>query len=141
MNKKKVSKQSYTLSIGTNKINFPFEILNPKRWWTNGLGKANLYKITTEIVSGNSSDVQSCNVGLRTLRLVQKPDSVGHNFYFELNGVPVFAKGANHIPNDIFLEKVTNHVYHWEVETAAKSNFNMLHVWGGRIYENDYLHS
>ena len=140
VNAKIISKKIYPLNIGTNTIDFPFEIKNPKRWWTNGLGKANLYSISADVVAGNYSDSESCKIGLRTLRLVQKPDSVGYSFYFELNGVPVFAKGANHIPNDMFLEKVTKEVYEWEVETAVKSNFNMLRVWGGGIYENDYFY-
>ncbi|MEI7675136.1 MAG: glycoside hydrolase family 2 protein [Bacteroidales bacterium] len=140
INGKKIAKQYYSLSIGTNTIDFPFDIKNPKRWWTNGLGKANLYSISVQVESGNSSDSESRQIGLRTLRLIQKPDSVGRSFYFELNGVPVFAKGANHIPNDMFLDKVTKDVYDREIETASKSNFNMLRVWGGGIYENDYFY-
>jgi beta-mannosidase len=140
VNGKKASKKLYSLIIGTNTIDFPFEIKNPKRWWTNGLGKSYLYNISASVATESNTDSESCKIGLRTLRLVQKPDSVGHSFYFELNGVPVFAKGANHIPNDMFLEKVTKDVYDREIETAAKSNFNMLRVWGGGIYENDYFY-
>ncbi len=140
VNGKSVSTKSYALAIGANTVDVPFEIKNPTRWWTNGLGKAYLYNISASVATESNTDSESCKIGLRTLRLVQKPDSVGHSFYFELNGVPVFAKGANHIPNDMFLEKVTKEVYDWEVETAVKSNFNMLRVWGGGIYENDYFY-
>ena len=74
------------------------------------------------------------------MKLIQKPDSAGHSFYFELNGVPVFAKGENHIPNDMFADRVTHEVYDWEIGTAVKSNLNMLRVWGGGVYEDDYFY-
>ncbi len=137
--KSKITK-SVELNIGTNLVEIPFEIKNPKRWWTNGLGKQNLYTITAWVKSGNSFDSKSREIGLRTLQLIQKPDSAGHTFYFELNGIPVFAKGENHIPNDMFLNRVTKDVYDWEINTAVKSNLNMLRVWGGGIYEDDYFY-
>lgn len=128
------------LKVGINLVEIPIEIKYPKRWWSNGLGNQNLYTITAEVKSGNSEDTQSREIGLRTLRLIQKQDSAGHTFYFELNGIPVFAKGANHIPNDMFLNRVTKEVYDWEINTAVKSNLNMLRVWGGGIYEDDYFY-
>ena len=140
INGKRKEKRSVTLEQGLNILEIPFEIKNPLFWWTNGLGKANLYNITASIQSELSSDSQSREIGLRMLRLVQKPDSAGHSFYFELNGVPVFAKGANHIPNDMFLDRVTKEVYDREIETAVHSNMNMLRVWGGGIYEDDYFY-
>lgn len=128
------------LTKGENYLSIPFEIKNPKRWWSNGLGEAHLYRISVHVKAGEHYDDLSHNIGLRTLKLIQQPDSVGHSFYFELNGIPVFAKGANHIPNDMFLDKVTKEIYEWEIETAVKSNFNMIRVWGGGIYEDDYFY-
>lgn len=133
-------KQSVLLKSGSNIIEIPFEIQKPKLWWANGLGKANLYNITATIRTKKSTDKQTREIGLRTLRLVQKPDSAGYTFYFELNGISVFAKGENHIPNEIFLDRATKDVYDWEIETAVKSNLNMLRVWGGGIYEDDYFY-
>ncbi len=140
VNSKPVRFQDISLSVGLNTFQIPFEIEKPERWWTNGLGKATLYNVTAKIIADGSKDSLKHAIGLRTLKLIQKPDSAGHSFYFELNGVPVFAKGANHIPNDVFLNKVTREVYDWEIETAVKSNMNMLRVWGGGIYENDYFY-
>ena len=136
----KFKTETVVLEAGVNQVKVPFEIKKPKRWWTNGLGKANLYKIDAQVVVENSIDSKTRNIGLRTLKLIQQPDSIGHSFYFELNGVPVFAKGANHIPNDMFLDRVTHEVYDFEIGTAVKSNMNMLRVWGGGIYEDDYFY-
>jgi beta-mannosidase len=133
-------RQIAKLKKGLNMINIPFEIKNPKRWWTNGLGKQNLYKVNVKISANQTVDIKTTEIGLRTLKLIQKPDSAGHSFYFELNGVPVFAKGENHIPNDMFADRLTHQVYDWEIETATKSNLNMLRVWGGGIYEDDYFY-
>ena len=140
VNEKEIVEQDINLKKGSNIVNIPFVIQQPKRWWSKGLGDAYLYRITAKVSTDKSSDDMSRNIGLRTLKLIQNPDSAGHTFYFELNGIPVFAKGENHIPNDMFLEKVTNEVYDWEIETAVKSNLNMLRVWGGGIYENDYFY-
>ena len=135
-----LASQSLDLNKGSNNIQLPFEIKNPKRWWTNGLGEAHLYHLTATVRTNGLTDCKSRTIGLRTLKLIQKPDSAGHTFYFELNGVPVFAKGENHIPNDLFADRVTKKVYDWEIETAVKSNLNMLRVWGGGIYEDDYFY-
>jgi len=140
VNGKVNTKKPVTLHAGSNRVDVPFSIIHPERWWSNGLGKPTLYNISATVSAGESSDTQSREIGLRTLKLIQKPDSAGHSFYFELNGVPVFAKGENHIPNDMFLNRVTRDVYDWEIGTAVKSNVNMLRVWGGGIYEDDYFY-
>lgn len=140
VNNKPVKSQKVSLTKGLNSFEVPFNIEKPERWWTNGLGKATLYNVEAKIIAEGSEDSLKHEIGLRTLKLIQKPDSAGHSFYFELNGVPVFAKGENHIPNDMFLDKVTNDVYDLEIGTAVKSNLNMLRVWGGGIYENDYFY-
>jgi len=132
--------KSASLHVGNNRVDIPFTIEHPERWWSNGLGKPTLYSISATVSVGKSSDTQSREIGLRTLKLIQKPDSAGHTFYFELNGVPVFAKGENHIPNDMFLNRVTHDIYEWEIRTAVQSNINMLRVWGGGIYEDDYFY-
>ena len=114
-----------------------FEIVNPKLWWTNGLGEQPLYTIRAKLTIGSQSTGLSRRIGIRTLELVRDKDEKGTSFYFKLNGVPVFMKGANYIPNDIFPSRVSHKMYENVVNTAKISNMNMLRVWGGGIYEND----
>jgi len=46
-------------------------------------------------------------------------------------------KGANYIPPDMFMPRVTKEVYERTLNNAKVANFNMLRVWGGGNYEND----
>jgi len=118
-----------------------FSIPNPKRWWPNGLGEQPLYKIGVQWTNdGELLDDTVVNIGLRTLKLIREPDKSGESFYFEVNGRPVFAKGANYIPNDLFLPRVSPEKYEYIVRSAAEANLNMLRVWGGGIYENDIFY-
>lgn len=124
-----------------NTISLPFTIKNPRLWWSNGLGEQNLYDFTVRVSQGtNILDEYVRTTGIRDLRLVREKDEKGETFYFSLNGIPVFAKGANYIPNDIFLPRVTRTDYEKVVNDAAQANMNMLRIWGGGIYEDDYFY-
>lgn len=130
--------QRVSLHCGVNTVNVPAVIANPKLWWSRGLGEQHLYTFTAELVeegAESAASTKTVRTGLRSVRLVRDKDAAGASFYFELNGVPVFAKGANHIPNDSFLTEVTEERYRHEIVSAAESNMNMLRVWGGGIYE------
>jgi beta-mannosidase len=112
-------------------------VKNPRRWWSNGLGEAYLYSTKTILNNGEKNQTISKKIGLRTLKLVREKDKIGESFYFELNGVPVFAKGANYIPISVFSDKAKHSDYESLIEDATAANMNMLRVWGGGIYEND----
>ncbi|MGD1944895.1 MAG: glycoside hydrolase family 2 protein, partial [Croceivirga sp.] len=120
----------------TNQLDIPFAIANPKRWWPNGMGNQTLYDIKVKISSNGYYDEASHKIGLRTIELVREPDSIGTSFYFKVNGYPVFMKGANYIPQDVFLTRPDSSNYKHIVSSAKGANMNMLRVWGGGIYEN-----
>jgi beta-mannosidase len=128
------------LTKGVSTYPVDFKIENPKLWWTNGLGEAHLYNIKGKLEIGKRITEKSERIGIRTLELVRDKDAQGTSFYFKLNGVPVFMKGANYIPNDIFAARVTDEMYQKVINTSKISNFNMLRVWGGGIYESDRLY-
>jgi beta-mannosidase len=116
-------------------------VFEPRLWWTNGLGEPYLYK--TEFLLENDGkvvDTYTLDFGIRTLKLVQEPDEAGHTFYFELNGVPVFMKGANVIPSEPLTPRVTTETYGRLISDAVDANMNMLRVWGGAIYEEDLFY-
>jgi len=135
--------QKVILSKGVNKIQVAFDIENPQLWWPNGLGNQTLYNITAELeLNGKPADNKTRKIGVRTINHIRKADieGDGESFYFEVNGRPVFAKGANVIPNDIFLPSVTPEKYEFIVKSAVQANMNMLRVWGGGVYEQDLFY-
>ncbi|MBB3696764.1 hypothetical protein KMW28_23010 [Flammeovirga yaeyamensis] len=120
-----------------------FEINNPELWWPANLGIPYLYDVELEVYQQNKLlDIYHQKVGVRTIKVVQKADKEGEgkSFYFEVNGRPVFAKGANYIPNDLFLPRVSDATYKHIIQSALDANMNMLRVWGGGIYENDIFY-
>lgn len=131
-----------SLSEGDNLIALDLKLRNPQLWWSAGLGDAHLYNFDTRIkVAGDVTSTWSERIGVRSLRLVEQADPKGGmTLYFEINGVPIFTKGANHIPNDMFVDRMTREVYENEIANAVAANMNMLRVWGGGIYENDYFY-
>lgn len=133
--------KTFDLKKGTNKVDVNFTMKNPKLWWSNGLGEAHLYNLRTDLsIDSETVDSQAKNIGVRSLKIINKPDKDGKSFYVELNGVPVFTKGANYIPSDNFLPRVTDEMYEKTILDAVNVNMNMLRVWGGGIYENDVFY-
>ncbi|GAB1155345.1 glycoside hydrolase family 2 protein [Paenibacillus illinoisensis] len=133
--------QAASLQAGVQTIEIPVSINEPKLWWSRGLGDPHMYSFVTEVLKGEQVLADSTvKTGLRSIRLVRDKDEAGASFYFELNGVAVFAKGANHIPNDSFITEITAERYRHEIVSAAESNMNMLRVWGGGIYEEDVFY-
>lgn len=129
------------LKKGTNIATADFIISNPKLWWSNGLGDPHLYEFQTDILLNDKViDSNTSKTGIRSIKVINKPDQYGSTFYLELNGVPVFMKGANYIPNDNFLPRVTKEIYEKTVLDAVNANMNMLRVWGGGTYENDIFY-
>ena len=137
-----VAAKKCRLRKGLNTIPVTFSIKNPRLWWCNGLGKPELYTFTTRVfIDGKQIEQQQKRIGIRTIQLVTEPDADGNKqFYFVLNGVPVFAKGTNYIPQDNFLTNVTPERYRRTLQDAVLANMNMVRVWGGGIYENDLFY-
>ncbi len=131
---------------GLNKVVIPFEIDAPRFWWCNGLGEPYLYSFTNTLKVGRALlDEVVQRVGVRTVEVVVQQDRVpngsyGETFYFKLNGVPVFMKGSNYVPQDSFLPRVTSEQYRVLIQSCKAANMNMLRVWGGGVYESDLFY-
>lgn len=133
--------QSVTLKEGVNHITIPFAINDPERWWPNGWGAPKLYEIPVSLYSRDILiDSATINVGLRTVELIQEKDSIGESFYFKVNGEPLFARGANYIPQSHFLPSVSKEDYEQLIRYVKEANMNMLRVWGGGVYEDDQFY-
>ncbi|WP_026775093.1 glycoside hydrolase family 2 protein [Polaribacter sp. Hel_I_88] len=136
-----VISSNISLKKGKHIYKIPIEILNPKLWWTHNLGKPYLYNFTFQLISDSQiKDQKTIKKGIRTIKLITEKDSIGESFYFELNGKPVYMKGANYIPQNSFQNKATSQHYEKLLSDVVESNMNMLRVWGGGIYENDIFY-
>lgn len=115
---------------------------NVKVWQPREWGQPNLYKyVFTLSVDGKEvSKVVQERIGVRTVRLVRDRDKTGEMFYFEVNGKPFFAKGANYIPQDAMLPLVTKERHRQLMDNVMFANMNMIRVWGGGTYEDDYFY-
>ncbi|HEY0956080.1 MAG TPA: hypothetical protein VGE36_15080, partial [Roseateles sp.] len=116
------------------------EVPDAQLWWPRGLGAQPLYTLVARVLDGGRVLAeQSRRTGLRTLRLLQQPvqGEAGSSFHFEVNGQELFAGGANWIPDDSLLERITPARYRERVGQAVDANMNMLRVWGGGIYEHE----
>ena len=128
----------FELKKGQNVVKVPISIPNPILWWSNGLGVPHQYAFRFSLEQNQQKiDVRELKIGLRTIELIQEKDQIGTSFYFKLNGKPVFMKGANIVPPDSFLPRVSDSTYFSLVENAKKANMNMLRVWGGGVYFDD----
>ena len=131
-------KKQIELRPGANTVSLPVSIEKPHLWMPNGWGEPSLYKFTASLsVDGVEIAKQERNVGLRTVRVVMDDNEHGTSFYFVVNGKPMFAKGANFIPDDALLPNVTPQRYKRIFEDVKAANMNMLRVWGGGVYEDD----
>lgn len=113
-------------------------VVSPHLWWPRGSGDANLYTIKFEIRKKDDLiDSLSSLAGIRTIRLEQKTDSIGENFKLYVNEKPIFARGANMVPPDMFMHQVDSSRYADIVQLASDAHFNMIRIWGGGIYADD----
>lgn len=130
--------QQLELYGGTSEYQVHFDIKNPQLWWTNNLGEPFLYDFSIYLKHGNTViDSLKRKIGLRTIELVTEKDSIGESFYFKLNGQPVYMKGANYIPQNIFLAEVKLKDREKLLDDVVAANMNMLRVWGGGVYEDE----
>ena len=129
-------------SIKNGKLFFSFDIHNPKLWRPRGQGKQHLYFDTILIKSLEGDLIQKIDVkfGIRKSELIQERDSLGTAYYFKVNEKAIFCKGANLIPMDVFPSRITKEKMKNLVKQMISSNFNIVRVWGGGFYLDDYFY-
>jgi beta-mannosidase len=106
-------------------------------WWPVGYGDQPLYDLTVTLAGGEPVDTVRRRIGFRTVMVDTEPDEAGTPFTFVVNGQRIFAKGANWIPDDHFLTRITQERIVRRIDQAINAHMNMLRIWGGGIYESD----
>lgn len=120
--------------------NIGIDIENPLLWWPNGYGKQPLYSVTVALKKQDEVlETKTLTIGLRTLTVKREKDQWGESFAFEVNGLSIFAMGANYIPEDNILSRCTPEKSERLIRDCIEANFNCIRVWGGGIYPEDYF--
>lgn len=117
-----------------------FFIESPQLWWPNGYGEQPLYTVTVTLRQGEHIvDSVTKTIGLRTVTVSQEKDEWGREFCFQVNGVKIFSMGANYIPEENFLPIRNREKTEKLIRRCREANFNMLRVWGGGMYPDDWF--
>ena len=127
---------------GANTLGMECQIASVRLWWPAGYGEQPLYLVKAAISRADEVlDEAEKTTAVRKVELVQEDDVEGKSFIFKVNGVQVFFKGANWVPADCFLPRVTPEKYASLLDMVVSGNMNMLRVWGGGVYEADEFYS
>ena len=117
---------------------------DPKLWWPRGYGEQNLYEVEVLLYKKGSADAAETvldtwkrRIGLRTLTVNTDDDEYGRCFAHEVNGIKIFAMGADYIPEDCLLDRISAKRTRNLLEDAVWANHNCIRVWGGGYYPND----
>ncbi|GMF49239.1 unnamed protein product [Phytophthora fragariaefolia] len=148
VNEKKVATRLTTVPENWREdaaIELSFQLETPRLWWPAGYGEAYLYNIRVDALSAGCNSSLAHKSGIRLVELVQDDTNAGNvtgkTFYFKVNHVPIFIKGANWIPTDSFPTRVEASVVRHLLESVHAANMNMVRVWGGGRYESDLFYS
>jgi beta-mannosidase len=129
---------NFFLNAGEIPLGVNFQIAKPRLWFPNGYGEQALYRVELSIYAGKKQLLhESKRLGFRSVELRREQDQWGQSFAFVINGIPVFAKGANVIPFDMFPNRVMPQMQRNILQSAKDANMNMLRLWGGGYYESD----
>lgn len=128
--------------VRTARTKLSLTVTEPKLWWPNGYGEQPLYGLEVRLIGrdGAMLDARTKNIGLRTLKVRREKDEWGESFEFAVNGVSVFAQGANYIPEDNLLGRVTPARTEQLLRDCVEANFNCIRVWGGGLYPSDHFY-
>ncbi len=130
--------QTLQLNAGTNHVSVPLRIVSPKLWYPVGYGAQSRYRFSAVVRLGRELAAHAeTKTGLRSVELRRQADQWGKSFEFVINGISVFAKGADVIPFDSFPNRVTAENHRKILQSARDAHMNMLREWGGGYYESD----
>ncbi|MFL6064818.1 MAG: glycoside hydrolase family 2 protein [Friedmanniella sp.] len=111
-------------------------------WWPVGYGSQPLYDVSLTVAAGEEQLASwSGRVGFRNVTLSTGPDPHGTEFVLAVNDQPVYVKGANWIPDDALVTRLTPATYRAGVVEAVEAGMNLLRVWGGGMYESESFYA
>jgi len=127
--------ETVTIKPGMNRVEATVSVPKPRPWWPVGHGRQHRYPVEVELEGVGSARKR---VGFRHVRVNQEPHpEKGSYFILEVNGKKIFCKGGNFVPADLIRSRTDRKRYEGLVDLALESNFNLLRIWGGGLYESE----
>ena len=133
-------KKIFRMEPGANDLSFTISIDNPDLWWPVGHGDQILHEFFLTIETKEREEHHERRLGIRDVKIRRDKDEKGESFEIHVNGIPIYSKGANWIPADYFVERLTRDDYKRLLNDAIRANMNTLRIWGGGIYESDHFY-
>jgi beta-mannosidase len=129
---------TYQMPVDGCSNSFSITVEKPQLWWPNGYGEQPLYHLSVVLKHKDLLlDHKEFTLGLRTMTISQEKDEWGSEFAFMVNGIKIFAKGADYIPEDLIYSRITRDRIEYLLDSSARANFNCIRVWGGGYYPSD----
>ncbi|WP_337267361.1 beta-mannosidase [Oryzifoliimicrobium ureilyticus] len=125
-----------SVTKGQTVVSHRFEVDQPKLWWPAGNGKQPLYPLEVE----TPYERHEQQIGLRHVELDTSKDEAGRRFALKVNGREIFCRGANWIPADALFSRTSREKTRALLQSAVDANMNMIRVWGGGFYEDDWFY-
>lgn len=114
------------------------DVPEARLWWPRGHGDQPLYDVEVAVLDGELAiDTRTRRIGFRDVQWHTEPDHAGTPFQLHVNGLPVYVRGANWVPDDAFVSRIDRPRYQHRLQQAAEANLNLIRVWGGGIFEAD----
>ena len=126
---------SSAISLDADKIS-QLLIHQPRLWWPNGYGKANLYRIRLQYTNASDmADDTTFVFGIRTVKssAVNVNGFVRRNFF--VNGKSVHLAGGAWVP-DMMVNRDSAR-YDYEMHLCRNANVNLVRIWGGGVTPPD----
>lgn len=126
------------VEAGATSVTIDLTVEDVALWWPRGFGDQPLYDLSVTLGDGDDAlGERDFRIGFRTIEVQLDPDEEGTSFRFVVNGEPVWIRGANWIPDDAFITRVTKERLAQRLDQAEFANMNLLRIWGGGYFESD----
>lgn len=107
---------------------------NPQTWWPHSHGKPSLYSL--DLIIQSSTEVITLELGMVGFRNL-KVDQENGAFQVQVNGVPVFCRGACWTPVDVLSLNADEKKLRRTLEMVRDAGMNMIRIGGTMVYESD----
>ncbi|MCX6361784.1 MAG: hypothetical protein NT029_18425 [Armatimonadetes bacterium] len=129
------AESAVTVQPGGSVAQVALRLDQPRLWWPRGHGEQALYDARVTWTSGGEEEARVRRFGVRKVEIDQSAHPVtGSYCILRVNDRPIFCKGGNWVPADLYHDTVSGETYRELVARAVGANFNTLRVWGGGIY-------